>query len=259
LQQNEMKNFFFRPMSVALLAGLLTGTGSAIAAGEPDLAVMAIQKSINRATGLSSDKVKPSSTLPGYYEIEVKGAIAYVDPAGKRLIRGDVIDLQTGENLTASRLADAPASIDVSSLPISDALKTVKGSGQRKLYIFVDPNCSFCKQLEPELAKLTDVTIYRFVLAVLGPGSQAKARQVWCSSQSDVAWGDAMAGKTLGAEKASCDDSAITRNAQLARKLGVSATPTIVFSNGARVAAAMTSAQLEERMNAKVGIARAVH
>lgn len=246
-------------MSTAVLIGLMTVAGSAIAAGEPDPAVLAIQKSINRATGLSPDKVKASSTLPGYYEIEVKGAIAYVDPAGRRLIRGDVIDLQTGENLTASRLVDAPASIDVASLPLSDALTTVKGSGQRKLYVFVDPNCSFCKQLEPELTKLSDVTIYRFVLAVLGPGSQAKARQIWCSSQSDVAWADAMAGKTLGTEKASCDDSAIARNAQLARKLGVSATPTIVFSNGARVAAAMTSAQLEERMSVKVGIARGVH
>lgn len=251
-----MKRTTLHRVAAVSLFGMLSVTG-AQAAGDTDANVLTIRKAISRATGLAPDKIQPSTTLPGYYEVEVKGALAYVDPAGKRLIRGDVVDLATGENLTASRLTNAPTLINPKELPVADALKSIAGSGRRELFVFVDPNCSFCKQLEPELAKLKDVTVHRFILAVLGPGSQAKAKQVWCAPNRDLAWANAMNGKSLDESGgAACDDSAINRNMELARKLGIRATPTIVFSSGERVAAVMTSTQLEERMGAKVALTR---
>lgn len=240
-----------------LLAAMLLAATLSHAGPEGEANIAAIRSAVTRATGIVPDKIRLSSTLPGYYEVEVKGAMAYVDASGKRLIRGDVIDLATGENLTAARHADAPARIDTARLPMADAIRTVSGTGQRNVYVFVDPNCSFCKQLEPELAKLRDATVHRFVVAVLGPASQTKARQIWCSSKRELAWAEAVAGKaTPSPVGTTCDDSAIARNQDLARKLGVRATPTIIFANGERVAAVMNKDQMEERMALKVSVGK---
>ncbi|MEK5764933.1 DsbC family protein, partial [Acinetobacter junii] len=67
------------------------------------------------------------------------------------------------------------------------AIKTVKGNGQHVLAVFSDPNCPYCKQLEPELDKLKDVTIYTFIYP-LKPQSIVVSRQDWCAPNQSYSW-----------------------------------------------------------------------
>ena len=72
----------------------------------------------------------------------------------------------------------AAAPIRFEQLPLSDAVKTVHGAGQRRLAVFSDPNCPYCKQLEAELASLDNITIYTFLLPFLG---ETKPIAIWCA------------------------------------------------------------------------------
>src|SRR5215510_3374323 len=116
------------------------------------------------------------SAMPGLYEVFSGDSLAYTDATGEYLILGQLMETSSKRNLTTLRL-DERMSIDVAKLPLEKAIKTVKGSGKRRLAVFSDPDCPFCQQLEKELASVTDVTIYTFLypLAEVHPDAPKKA------------------------------------------------------------------------------------
>ena len=73
-------------------------------------------------------------------------------------------------------LKDQP--IDFDALPLKDAFTIVRGNGKRKLAVFEDPNCGYCKRFERDLAGLKDVTIYTFLMPIpsLHPEARGKAK-----------------------------------------------------------------------------------
>lgn len=71
--------------------------------------------------------------------------------------------------------------IDFQSLPFHLAITRVKGSGKRKIAVFGDPNCPYTKQLERQLEKYEDITIYSFPGPFLASGrSKQVVAQVYC-------------------------------------------------------------------------------
>lgn len=174
--------------------------------------------------------------LPGIYEVVADGnQLAYVDEKAEYLMMGEIIDLKARRNLTREKMDDLTR-IRFDSLPLQNAIKFVKGAGKRQLAVFSDPDCPFCKKLEPELAKLDNVTIHVFPLPIasLHPEAGQRAKQVWCSKDRAQAWLDLMLkGKQPG--KASDCKNPVSDNIALGQKLGISGTPTLVFANGKRV------------------------
>ena len=84
--------------------------------------------------------------MPGLYEIRVDGTeIYYTDAEGNFLIQGQLIDTRSRRNLTEERIEKLTA-IDFQSLPLKDPLTIVRGNGKRKLAVFEDPNCGYCKR-----------------------------------------------------------------------------------------------------------------
>jgi Disulfide bond isomerase protein N-terminus/Thioredoxin-like domain len=100
--------------------------------------------------------------IPGLYEVRIGQEILYADEQGNYLIQGNLIDTKTRADLTEARLSKLSA-IDFASLPLKDAVVIKQGSGARRLAVFGDPNCGYCKRFERDLAKLQDVTIYTFL------------------------------------------------------------------------------------------------
>jgi thiol:disulfide interchange protein DsbC len=187
--------------------------------------------------------------LPGLYEIRVNdNEIYYTDAEGHYLIQGHLIDVRQKRNLTEERV-DKLLAIDFKSLPFKDAFTVVRGNGQRKMAIFSDPNCGYCKRIERDLAKLDNVTIHVFLYPVLGPGSTEKSKLVWCAKERSQAWLDLMLKDQLPTA-AACDVQAIQRNLAFGQKLKVQGTPTLFFADGSRVPGAIDLAQIEKQLTA---------
>ena len=185
------------------------------------------------------------SHVKGVYEVAMGRNVAYTDVSGRYMIFGHLYDMKEQKDLTASVLEELNK-IDVSGLPVADAIQIVRGNGKRKLYVFSDPDCPFCKKLESNLAQLDNVTIYTFLypLESLHPDAKRKARAIWCAKDRSKAWDGFMANGKLP-EKAACDDSAIDRNIRLGTSLGINGTPTIIFGNGRVVPGAIPAEQIE--------------
>lgn len=210
-----------------------------------------IRKSLaERLAGLPKvEEVKPSA-MPGLWELRIGNEIRYTDATGSYLIEGDLIDLKTRKNLTEERVAKITA-IDFASLPLKDAIVWKNGKGTRKIAVFADPNCGYCKRFEKSLQDVKDITVYTFLIPILGGDSPEKTRAIWCAKDATATWLSWMLEAKAPIKPAgTCDDSAIERNLALSRKAHVNGTPAIVFEDGTRAPGALSAEQLEKRLQA---------
>ncbi len=189
------------------------------------------------------------SPIPGLFEIRVNGTeIYYTDAEGNYLVQGNLIDTKQRRNLTEERV-DKLTAINFDALPIKDAFTIVRGNGKRKLVVFEDPNCGYCKKFERDLQKVDNVTIHMFLYPILGPNSVEKSKNIWCAKDKSKAWLDWMV-REQEPKAASCDTAAIDRNVELGRKYKITGTPTLVFVDGSRVPGAIGAAEVEKHLTA---------
>lgn len=189
--------------------------------------------------------------MPGIWEVRIGTDIMYSDAKGTYLLQGSMIDTATRRNLTEERV-DKLTAIDFASLPLKDAIVWKNGNGKRKIAVFADPNCGYCKRLEKDLVNVKDVTVYTFVIPILGGDSPEKSRSIWCAKDNTTVWRNWMIdGATPARLMGQCDASAIERNSALAKKHRVTGTPAIVFEDGTRAPGAIPAAEIEKRLAAK--------
>ncbi len=187
------------------------------------------------------------SPMPGLYEIRVNDTeIYYTDAKGDFLVNGSLIDTRQRRNLTEERVEKLTA-ISFDALPLKDAFTTVIGNGKRKLAVFEDPNCGYCKRFEQDLQKVKDVTVYLFLYPILSADSTEKAKNIWCAKDKAKSWQDWMLREKTPAS-ASCDASAIARNVELGRKYKITGTPTLIFADGSRIPGAINTEQIEQHL-----------
>jgi len=182
----------------------------------------------------------------GLYEVAFDDQLVYTDEKMTYLFSGNIIDMHTMKNLTEARERRLYA-INFDSLPLDLAIKNVKGNGKRKLAVFTDPNCQYCRKLEKEMVNLTNATVYIFVLPIL-PGSEEKAKAIWCSPDRLKAWEDHM---LMGVEPQSgmtCDTTSLTKISMQAEKLRINVTPTLIFEDGVIKPGTLTLELLEEHL-----------
>jgi thiol:disulfide interchange protein DsbC len=195
-------------------------------------------------------KIDEISKTPvnGLYEVRVNGTdIFYTDADANYLIQGNLIDTRQRRNLTEERI-DKLTAVNFDSLPLKDAFTVVRGNGKRKVAVFEDPNCGYCKRFERDLDKVTNVTVYTFLYPILSPDSAEKSKNIWCAKDKAKAWQDYML-RDQPLPAASCDVSAITRNLELGRKHKITGTPTLIFADGSRVPGAINAQQIEKYLN----------
>ena len=192
------------------------------------------------------------TAIPGVYELRVGTDILYTDEQGDHIIEGQVIETKTRANLTEQRIAKLTA-IDFKTLPLKDALVWKQGTGERKLVVFADPNCGYCKKFERDLQSVKDVTVYTFLYPILGPDSAEMSKQIWCSKDNTKTWRDWMIKNTPIAESSACDTSALTRNVALGRKHRINGTPGLVFEDGKHQPGAVGAEAVERQLAASRG------
>jgi thiol:disulfide interchange protein DsbC len=204
-----------------------------------------------------AERIGAITRLPhgGLYEVIVNQRdVVYTDATGRLAIVGKVVDLESRVDLTAKRVEEL-RKVDFAALPLDKAIVKVKGNGKRRIAVFSDPDCPFCKRLEPELDRLDDVTIYTFLypLAALHPDAMRKATMVWCAPDRSRAWDDLMLrGRLPEGGSLSCA-TPILEIIELARSLGISATPGIVLGNGKLIPGLVPLQELEAQLAAAGG------
>lgn len=189
------------------------------------------------------DEVLPSP-IPGLYEVRSGVDIFYADRNGDYVIRGELLDTRRRVNLTEERIA-ALSAIDFSKLPLQDAIVAKRGKGSRKLAVFADPDCPYCKQLEAVIEGRDDVVVYTFLMPILGPGALQRAKSIWCSSDRAAAWHSWMREGKAPTAQVDCDTSSLERNAAFGTQHGIRSTPTLIFLDGARTSSAVGALELE--------------
>ena len=193
------------------------------------------------------------SPVAGLYELRVGTEILYTDEKGDFLIDGGIMDTKSHINLTQARI-DKITAIDFASLPLKDAIVWKQGTGARKMVVFADPNCGYCKKFETEMQRVKDVTVYTFLMPVLGGDSPEKSRSIWCAQDNATVWREWMIhGRPPQRTLASCDSSVLERNVALGRKYRINGTPALVFEDGKRVPGVMSPEQVEKQLVASAG------
>ncbi len=211
---------------------------------------MSVKKAVEAA--YPKFKVESVSKTPyaGLYEVFMGGQIIYTDEKMTFLIaEGRLVDPKTKKDITGERMEEL-TKIDFNSLPLEQAIKVVKGNGSRKLVVFSDVDCPYCKRLEQnELTNITDVTIYTFLYPIeqLHPDAASKSKLIWCANNRVKAWEDWIFNNQLPKSAGTCEVP-LEKIGQLAKKIGVTSTPTLIFSDGKRMLGAQPYKEIERTM-----------
>lgn len=197
---------------------------------------------------LGDDKILKVSEVEktGIFEVVTGKSILYTNKTGSVLLEGHLIDTKSRENLTEKSNSNL-GSFNFNDIPLKGAIKTVRGDGSRRVITFEDPNCGWCRKLMTELNKLTNVTVYTFIVPVLGEDSKGKAKSIMCASNPTKTWVDFMSSANYSIAKKECDVS-FNDNLELMQKLRLRGTPAILFESNTKVPGFMTSEKIEAKL-----------
>ena len=227
-------------LTLALGLALHTGASAQEAAIRKNLA--------ERLPNFPAIEEVSKTPMPGLFEVRVNGTdLLYTDAEGNFLIQGMLIDTKARVNLTEER-TDKLTAIAYKDLPFKDAFTIVKGNGKRKLAVFEDPNCGYCKKFERDLAKIDNVTVHVFLYPILSKDSADKSKAIWCAKDKAKAFTDWMV-KDVPPPAATCDTAAVDRNVEFGKKNRINGTPTMIFVDGTRVPGAIPPEQIDKRLS----------
>ena len=247
---------------VAAFIAAAIGAKAAYAALRPaDASVIALLKARLPKTQVS--KVD-CAIVDGLCEVTAGNNLFYVDRSGRYLVIGRVYDMETRQDLTATRLLEinpdtliggaakannapeggeppiakavgasapaAPSRISLDGLPKDGAIVWGNQSG-KTVTVFSDFRCGYCRALSNTLRSM-NVRVVERPISVLG--SRDLANQVYCAKNRETALHQAYAGEPLR-NSATCDTSGLDANERFARSHGLNGTPVIVRADGAMI------------------------
>jgi len=211
-----------------------------------------------KKTGLSVKSVKQAPSK-GLFELLVekdsKQGVIFIDYGKKHLIQGMIVNLETLQPASA-HAQDLPqakqvTSVDVSKIPVDKAMVMGNPKGSKKLYVFTDPDCPYCKKGHLELKKLAsiapDIAIHVMLFPLpMHPGAYDKCRTV-LETKSLELMDKAFDGKEVPKPTKESSKKALDEIIAFANANGISGTPTMVMPDG-KIEVGMRDAETLKKM-----------
>lgn len=182
------------------------------------------------------------------YEVVVGSELFYTDDKASFIVLGSIVDMKTRENVSELRMRQLNRVV-FDTLPLDQAIKIVRGNGSRRVAVFADPNCGYCKRFERDLLGVTDITVYLFLYPILSPDSTTKSKAIWCAPDRGKAWIDYMVRDLAVPAETGCA-TPIDRIVDYGKGKRITGTPTIFFEDGERVPGAISMADFEKKLAA---------
>lgn len=227
-----------------LVSALLLALATAVSADEAQIRRVVEAK----LGGAKVEGIQPGPL--GLYEVRFRSPsgvrVVYTDANATYIFLGKIYDSANDRDLTEERLRKLNA-VKFDTLPLDQAVKIQRGSGKHVLAMFSDPHCPYCRQFEQTLQKMDDITIYVFMFPVIRPELADHSKAVWCSADRSKAWLDLALNGKVPAASPTCANP-VEKNLDLGHRLGVTATPTLIFANGERISGGMQVADLTEQL-----------
>jgi thiol:disulfide interchange protein DsbC len=228
-----------------LVLGALVAAAIAFPTDASDAIKTALRK---RYPDLQIESIRKTD-FGGLLEVVIDGAggkeIVYTNDKANFLLVGQIID-EKKENVTDKRMRQLTA-VKWQELPLGDAIKIVRGDGSRKVAVFSDPYCGFCRRFEADLVKIDNVTVYTFLLPIIRAESAPLSKKVWCSKDRGQAWLDLMLKEVQPTGDGACD-TPVDRNLAFGQRFKITGTPTMFFENGERTPGALSQADIEANL-----------
>jgi thiol:disulfide interchange protein DsbC len=226
----------------------LASCGALLSALADDAPVLTKEQIVARYPEIPSGNVS-DSPIGALYEVNVAGAISYVTTDGRFLIRGEIIDLASHENLTERRRAEQRADL-IRSIDPSSAIvfKPENGIVLHRITVFTDVDCGYCRQLHRGIASMNALGIEVHYVAYprTGPNTESwtKAEHVWCASDRNAALTKAKLGGDVPATEG-CT-APVADHYELGRRIGMTGTPGVYAEDGTELGGYVPPAPLLE-------------
>lgn len=179
------------------------------------------------------------------FEIGGRKSLAYVDYSYKYIIAGNIFSVADRINLTKESFAKINK-VDVSRIPLKDAIIVGDRNADHKIIVFDDPDCSYCAKLHGAMKQVVqerkDISFYIILYPLpFHKEAYAKSKAIVCE-KSLTMLEDAFAKKEL--PEPSCETDVIDENIKLAAELGIRGTPAMVLSDGTLVSGYIDAASI---------------
>ena len=203
------------------------------------------------APGMAPDHVGETS-LAGMYEVRYGSIIVYLSGDGRYMLRGDLIDLDAGRNVTeaARRTVRAEA---VGELGETSMIVFAPDVSKHTITVFTDVDCPYCARMHRQMADYNRLGIAirytAFPRAGVGSPTWEKMVSVWCAGDQHAAMTDAKAG--IAVESARCENP-VGDHYETGRAIGVSGTPAIVLESGDLIPGYVPPEDLLDRLDGRV-------
>ncbi|MCU0934948.1 MAG: DsbC family protein [Gammaproteobacteria bacterium] len=232
----------------ALAVSLLCCLSTAVPAQE------AVPAAVSQALAKLIPDMAPTSVKPapaaGLYEVVYGPEVVYVTADGAYLLKGDVIDLKTQDNLTEDRRTAARLKA-LEDLGEANMIVFGPKDAKHTVTVFTDVDCPYCVKVHQEVPELNrqgvKVRYLAYPRAGVGSPGYRKTVSVWCAPDRNQALSDAKSGKAV--PEKTCD-SPVDEHYMMGQMLGISGTPTLVLDDGRMIPGYVPAARLVQALNA---------
>ncbi len=190
------------------------------------------------------------SAIPNLYQVMYGTEVVYVSADGKYFLAGDLIDLETRENLTEV----SKYSLRKTAMSKQDNKAVIFKAKNEKhvIQVFTDIDCGYCRKLHREIPELNEkgitVEYLMFPRAGIGSPSYKKAVSMWCADDNLQSMTDAKENKPI--EDKTCDNP-IKAQYNLGQEIGVTGTPALVLDSGKLIPGYIPAAKLAQMLDAE--------